>query len=198
MPSQIQCLQDVSARPPLADDTLPLSWRAVLARQAQHHADAIRRQDPSQRLILVELTERLVGLVLDLCRYDECQEDLAALIGAPYPDRLRLPRPSLWSARQEPDWRDCFRRIRTAYVRRAWLWPRSLSSSRSRTPRSTGHRCGNGCGDTFLPITPLPSRRRSHPPSGLDSSRRCRNFRPGGHPQAIVAGSNRSGVIDDC
>ena len=66
-------------------------------------------------MILVELTERLVGLVLDLCRYDECQEDLAALIGAPYPDRLRLPRPSLRSARQEPDWRDCFRRIRTAY-----------------------------------------------------------------------------------
>ena len=67
-------------------------------------------------MILVELTERLVGLVLDLCRYDECQEDLAALIGAPYPDRLRLPRPSLRSARQEPDWRDCFRRIRTAYA----------------------------------------------------------------------------------
>ena len=198
--AQLQCLQDVSARPPLADDTLPLSWRAVLARQAQHHADAIRRQDPSQRLILVELTERLVGLVLDLCRYDECQEDLAALIGAPYPDRLRLPRPSLRSARQEPDRRDCVRRIRTAYVR-SWLLasrPRSLSSSRSRTPRSTGHRCGNGCGDTCLPITPLPSRRRSHLPSGLDSSRRGRNFRPGGHPQAIVAGSNRSEVIDHC
>jgi hypothetical protein len=112
--AQIQCLQDVSARRPLAADTVPASWRTLLAPASAASRHAIRRQDPSQSFILVELTERLVNLVLGLCRYDECQEDLAALFGAPYPDRLRLPRPSLRSARQKPDRRDCFRRIRTA------------------------------------------------------------------------------------
>jgi hypothetical protein len=117
---QVNCLQDEAVRPPLAPDTLPVSWRTVLARQAQRHADAIGRHAPSQRSILVELTERLAGLVLELCRYDECQDDLARLIGAPYPDRLRLPRPSPRSARPEPGSRDSVRRIRTAYVR-SWL-----------------------------------------------------------------------------
>jgi hypothetical protein len=113
-------LRALSAEPHFANYNWPADWHAVLARQAQRHADGIRSKGPVERTILIELTERLAGIVLHLCRYDDCQENLATIIGAQYPDRLRLPPRSRRSRGFEADGRDSVSAVRSGYVR-SWL-----------------------------------------------------------------------------